>query len=198
MIFGYGRQSRKRRGGISESLENQADQLTKYGCEKIFHDQESGRKERIEFNKLLSMVRSGDVIVVTEISRLGRTTLQLIKLFDELVKQNIHFVALRQGIDTRTPMGKFLYHLSSVLAENEIVQTEDRTEELVMRARKAGRLGGRPKGLTEATRKTALAVRALRDAGHNTKYIRTTLNIGSNATIYKYLKLTEKKDVNNL
>lgn len=196
MIFGYGRQSRKRRERISESLDNQAEQLTKYGCTKIFQDQKSGRKDRDEFNKLLSMVRDGDVIVVTEISRLGRTTLQLIKLFDELVKQNIHFVALRQGIDTRNPMGKFLFHLSSVLAENEIVQTEERTGELVFRAKKAGRLGGRPKGLTDETRKTALAVRALYDLGHKTTSIRTTLNIGSNATIYKYLKLTEKSQPN--
>lgn len=196
MIFGYGRQSRKRKEKISESLENQAEQLKKYGCEKLFQDQKSGRKDREEFNLLLSMVRPGDVIVVTEISRLGRTTLQLIKLFDDLVKQDIHFVALRQGIDTRTPMGKFLYHLSSVLAENEVVQTEERTGELIFRAKKAGRLGGRPKGLTEETRKTALAVRALYDAGNSAGNIKAALNIGSYATIYKYLKLTKKNEPN--
>lgn len=187
MLYGYARQSRKRRGGESASIEEQTEILKAAGCERFFMERKSGRKERAEFNKMMAEVRPGDVIVVKELSRLGRTALQLIKLFHDFTQKNIHFVAIKQGIDTRTQTGKLMFHLFSVLAENEIDQVEERTDDLVEYARERGRKGGRPAGLSEKARKTADMVRILYQQKQSIADIRKALNIGSNTTVYRYL-----------
>ncbi|MVT12529.1 recombinase family protein, partial [Chitinophaga tropicalis] len=153
MLYGYARQSRKRRGGVSSSIEEQTEILQRAGCERIFAERRSGRKERAEFNRMMAEVRPGDVIIVKELSRLGRTALQLIKLFHDFTQKNIHFVAIKQGIDTRTQTGKLMFQLFSVLAENEIDQVGERTDDLIEYARERGRKGGRPGGLSAAAQK---------------------------------------------
>ncbi len=62
----------------------------------------------------MAEVRPGNVIVVKELSRLGWTALQLIKLFRDFTQTNIHFVAIKQGINTRMQTGKLMFHLFSV------------------------------------------------------------------------------------
>lgn len=183
MLFGYARVSRK-----SQNLETQKEVLEKLGCERFFFEKRSGSKNRAEFNRIQEQVREGDVICVTEISRLGRTALQLIQLFNDFSKKNIHFVSHRQGIDTRTPTGKFLFYLFSILAENEIDQVDDRTDEARKAARERGKKGGRPPGLTEKAQKTADMVLILYQQKQSIADIRKALKIGSNTTLYNYLE----------
>ena len=69
MIIGYARVST-----AEQSLERQIDQLTDAGCERIYQEKVSGAsKERPELDRMLDALREGDVVIVTELSRLGRT-----------------------------------------------------------------------------------------------------------------------------
>ena len=80
MVIGYCRVST-----AGQSLDRQLDQLTAAGCERVYQEKVSGAsKERPELTRLLDALREGDVVVVTELSRLGRTVKGLIELVDNI------------------------------------------------------------------------------------------------------------------
>lgn len=74
--IGYARVSTR-----NQKLDSQIDSLEQYGCERIFSEKVSGRKQkRSELEKCLDYLRSGDTLVIYKLDRLGRTTKQLIEL----------------------------------------------------------------------------------------------------------------------
>ena len=80
MIIGYCRVST-----AGQSLDRQLDQLTAVGCERVYQEKVSGaRKDRPELNRMLDALREGDVVVITELSRLGRTVKGLIALVEKI------------------------------------------------------------------------------------------------------------------
>ena len=80
MVIGYCRVST-----AGQSLDRQIDQLTAAGCERVYQEKVSGAsKERPELTRLLDALRGGDVVVVTELSRLGRTVKGLIELVEKI------------------------------------------------------------------------------------------------------------------
>lgn len=62
-------------------------------------------KEKLEL--LINKLQNGDVLVVTRMDHLGRNTLQLLELVEQLEQKNVHLVILNMNIDTRTAAGKF-------------------------------------------------------------------------------------------
>lgn len=190
MIFGYVRVSRK-----DQNRDLQIDGLKKFGCEEIFEESVSGRaSSRPEFEKLLAKVRNDDVIVAWRIDRLGRRTVDLIKLMVELGEMGVHFVSLTEAIDTRTKLGQIFFMLSSVFAENEVSVLSERTKSGLESARARGRIGGKPKGLSTEAKEKAKALKILYDTGKITVMeICKRLEIGSKATFYKYLEFERKR-----
>jgi DNA invertase Pin-like site-specific DNA recombinase len=185
MVFGYIR--------VSKTVQNtdlQKDALKKYGCDKIFHEKLSGaRKDRPEYEKMTALLREGDTVVVWRIDRLGRTTLELIKLMVELRERGIHFVSDTEGINTKTPMGKIWFMLNAVMAENEREVNIERTRAGLASARARGRKGGRPPGLSDKARnKAAIAASLYREGKMTTMEIINSLGIKSKATLYSYLR----------
>ena len=82
MKLGYARVSTK-----EQDLTRQITALENAKCDKIYHDKKSGKDmNRDELNKLLSMVRKNDTIVVTDIDRLGRNFTEISDLYDRLKK----------------------------------------------------------------------------------------------------------------
>ena len=141
MVIGYARVSR-----IDQNEQLQIDALEKYGCEKIYVDKISGAKdERPEMNKLLAHLRTGDVVVVNDIDRWGRSLKHLINSVGELREKKIGFVSLNQNIDTTTEMGELIFNIFAVLAEFERKRLIRRTKAGLAAARAAGRVGGKPK-----------------------------------------------------
>ena len=185
MIFGYVRVSKN-----EQNQDLQFDALRKAGCEKIFHEKVSGAsKERPEYARMVSELRTGDVIVVWRIDRLGRATYELIKLMVEWKELGVDFRSISEGIDTCTKMGKLWYMLSSVFAENEREILMERTLAGMEAARARGRVGGRPRGLTKKSKELAsLAATLYRSEKYTTKQICEQLRIGSKATLYNYLR----------
>jgi DNA invertase Pin-like site-specific DNA recombinase len=98
---------------------------------------------------LLGTLAAGDRLVVSELSRLGRSLGQVIRIVDELVKQKVHFVAIKEAIrfDEKQDMQtKVMIALFGLFAEVERELISQRTKEGLAVARAKGRLLGRPKG----------------------------------------------------
>lgn len=140
-IFGYARVSTEQ-----QNLDRQIDALQKYGVDLIFNEKMTGTKRnRPELSKLLDRMTEGDTVVVESLSRLGRSTKDLIELTELFERKGVHLVSLKESIDTSTSTGKLLFTLMSAIAQFERDVIADRTHEGLRSARARGRIGGRPK-----------------------------------------------------
>jgi DNA invertase Pin-like site-specific DNA recombinase len=185
MQIGYVRVSKN-----EQNYDLQIEALKKAGCEEIFKEKIGGaEKERPQYLKMTEMLRKGDTVTVWRIDRLGRTTLELIKLMVEFREKGIEFKSIIEGIDTSTSMGRIWYMLSSIFAENEREIIRERTRAGLISARARGKIGGRPKGLTERAKQLATSAATLYNAKkYSTDEICKVLSIGSKTTLYRYLR----------
>ena len=84
--------------------------LSKYGVYRIYSEKMTGtRKERPELQKMLDDLNKGDTVVVESLSRLGRSTKNLIELMELFNDKGVNLVSLKENIDTTTPTGKLLF-----------------------------------------------------------------------------------------
>ena len=108
----------------------------------------SSPKERL-LDQLLEVLEPQDTLIVSELSRLGRSLGQIIQFIDELVKKKIHFLSLKEEIslsgqgDLKT---KVMIAMFGLFAEIERELISQRTKEGMARAKARGRKPGRPKG----------------------------------------------------
>jgi len=184
MKIGYVRVSKE-----EQNLQLQLDALQKYGCEKIFQEKISGTsKNRVEFERMKETLRKQDELVVWDIDRLGRTTLELIMFVDELNQKGILFKSLSQSlIDTTTETGEFVFKLFALLAEHERKRLIRRTKAGQEAARARGRMGGRPKGLSPHYQEIAPLVISAYKEQRSIREIMKAFKIPSTTTVYKIL-----------
>ena len=134
------------------------------------------------------ILRAGDELVVWDIDRLGRTTLELIMLVDELNQKGILFKSLSQSlIDTTTETGEFVFKLFALLAEHERKRLIRRTKAGQEAARARGRMGGRPKGLSPRYQEIAPMVISAYKEQRSIRDIMKAFSIPSTTTVYKIL-----------
>src|SRR5690606_4999339 len=140
-LLGYARTSTS-----AQDTARQVDALEKAGCERVWQDAgvSGARASRPQLDAMLDYAREGDVIVVWDLSRLGRSIRQLVVLADDLRQRGIHLRSLTQGIDTSAPHGGLLLGLFAALAEMEREVLVQRTLDGLAAARARGRVGGRP------------------------------------------------------
>lgn len=186
MKIGYARTSSK-----EQNLFLQIDALKAAGCEKIITEQRSAVKERPELNKLLEILREGDIIVVWKLDRMGRSLSHLIQLLTIFKSKRVEFVSIQDNLDTSTAMGRFFFNIIGSLSEYERELIIERTNAGLEAARLRGRIGGRKPGLSqEAKNKAAAAKHLYVDKHLPINDIIKTLEIGK-ATLYRYLKYME-------
>jgi len=182
--IGYARVSTR-----DQNLLLQIKALNKEGCEVVFKEKKSGvSKKRPEFENCLDYLRSGDTLVVWKLDRIGRSLVSLVKIVDQLKVKGVHLKIIKESIDTTTAAGKLFFHISAAFAEYERSLNRERTLAGLEAARAAGRVGGRPKGLTESAKVKADAAAYMYKSGKSITQIEHALQI-SKATIYKYLRL---------
>ena len=139
--FGYARVSTE-----AQNLDRQLEALNRYGVDKIYNEKMTGTKrDRPELEKMLERLTEGDTVVIESLSRLGRSTKDLIELVELFEKRGVHLVSLKEQIDTTTSTGKLLFTLMSAIAQFERDVIADRTREGLKAARARGHFGGRPK-----------------------------------------------------
>ncbi len=157
MKIGYARVST-----LEQNLDLQTDALSKAGCEKLFTDRASGAKDdRQGLIDAIEFCRKGDSLVVWKLDRLGRSLKHLIETVNLLHEKKVGFVSLQESIDTTTSGGKLIFHVFGALAEFERELIRERTNAGLASARSRGRLGGRPKAITN--RQLQIAKTMLKD-----------------------------------
>lgn len=154
MIIGYARVSTK-----DQNLDRQIDNLKARGCERIFQEKITGTKaSRPELDKLLLTLRPGDVLVIDSFSRLSRSTQDLLAMVDKLNELGVQLVSLKEQLDTTTATGKMMMTMLSALIQFERDLLVERTNDGLKAAKARGRVGGRPRVGTDATKKKAIAL----------------------------------------
>ena len=144
-VVGYARVS-----SVGQSLEVQQEKLISYGVDKLFAENLSGTTAALpELKSCLEYVREGDVLVITKLDRLARSTLHLHKIVNDLNDRGVGFKVLDQSIDTTTKEGRLLFSILASLAEFETELRAERTNEGRIAAMERGvKFGAKPK-LTE-------------------------------------------------
>ena len=138
---------------------------------------------------MLSKVRKGDVVLVWKIDRLGRSLDQVFRLYLSLKDLGVSIVSLKDGVDTRQPMGDIFLAFLSKVAENDFFSIKERQRAGIEVRKKTGLPMGRPKGLSKTGEaKAELAIR-LYNEGNSVSEIMRVANIASRSTAYKYLRL---------
>ena len=165
-----------------QSLNRQLDALQAYGYDEIFTEKMTGTKaDRPELDKVRLVTRANDVVVIESLSRLGRSSKDLLNLLDEFERKGVQVVSLKENIDTRTPTGKLITTVLSAISQFERDLTVQRTQEGLTAARARGRVGGRPSADKKAVDK---AVKLYRAQTHSVKEIVALCGI-SQATLYR-------------
>lgn len=181
-MFGYARVSTEQ-----QCLDRQLDMLEKYGVDKIYNEKMTGTKRiRPELEKLLERLTEGDTVVIESLSRLGRSTKDLIWLMETFNSKGVNLVSLKESIDTTTSTGKLLFALMSALAQFERDVIADRTREGLASARARGRKGGRPSANREAVGK---AVRLYKTGEYTVNEIYELTGVRK-TTLYKNVRKT--------
>lgn len=147
MIYGYARVSTKGQAKDGNSLTQQTKALEDAGAQQIFCDSFTGTKiDRPEFNKLKSILKSGDKLIVTKLDRFARSAAQGSVLIESLIKQGVTVHILNMGVMDDTPTGKLIRTIMLGFAEFERDMIIQRTQEGKEIARtKEGYKEGRPK-----------------------------------------------------
>ena len=169
---------------IGQNLDLQLEKLLEYGCDEIFQEKRSGRTAaRPALKECLRFVRRGDVLVITRLDRLARSTLDLHRILEQLQENDVGFVVLDQAIDTTTSAGKLVFGILASVAEFEVHLRKERQAEGISRARTEGVRFGPPRKLTEDQ---VAELRRERDAGVGIRDLAEKYEL-SRASIYRLL-----------
>lgn len=143
--FGYARVSTDQ-----QELDGQLAALTAAGAVKVFSEKESGIKtERKALARAIAALDKGDVLLVTRLDRLARSTLDLLNTLEQIAKRKAGFRSLADTwADTTTPHGKLMITILGGLAEFERTLILARTNEGRQRAMAKGVKFGRKPVLT--------------------------------------------------
>lgn len=132
-----------------QSWDLQQDALRAAGCDTIFgdHGVSGAQISRGELDKLFTHLYPGDTLVVWKLDRLSRSTLHLLEILADLRENRIDFIALTQGVDTTSAVGRMLYGQLAVFAEFEREQIRERTRAGMAAAKARGVHVGRPRSI---------------------------------------------------
>lgn len=141
MLIGYKRVSTQ-----GQKLDRQTDILQNVGVERIFEEKVTGTKlNRPELQRMLDTLRKGDIIVVTDLTRLSRSTKDLFQIVEIIKSKGAEIKSLKETwLDTTTPQGKLLFTIFAGLSQFERDLIADRTKDGLVSAKNRGKILGRP------------------------------------------------------
>ena len=164
---------------LGQSLDSQIEQLTHQGCERIFQEKISGAKaDRPQLAKLLASLQAGDILVVTRLDRLARSTLDLLNIVKATAAKEAAFSSLAEPwVNTSTAVGKLMLTVLSGVAEFERDLIALRTSDGRERAKKAGvRFGPKPKLTHHQTEE----VRRRKELGESCRFLARSYGVSPN------------------
>jgi DNA invertase Pin-like site-specific DNA recombinase len=180
-LIGYARVS-----SVGQSLEIQQDKLKH--CEKLFEEKRSGTSDkRPRLKACLEYVREGDILVVTRLDRLARSTLHLCQIAEELKRKGVQLQVVDQHLSTTDATGRLLFHLLGAIAQFETEIRAERQMDGIVKAKARGVLFGRRKTLTP---QQVVTLQIKRQQGTPIRSLIKEYGI-SKATVYRYLHSVE-------
>lgn len=187
MKFGYARVSTP-----SQNLQMQIDALEAFGVEydNIHTDVASGAKEdRKGLEMLLMKLREGDTVIVWKSCRMARNVKHMLSMMEFFESNNIEFKSLQEPfLDTKSPHGRFIFNVFTSLNQMDREINRERVITGLESARKRGKVGGRPKGLSDRLKKMAPAVASMwKDDSKSIRMIKDSFNI-SQGSVYRCLE----------
>jgi DNA invertase Pin-like site-specific DNA recombinase len=177
-MVGYARVS-----SVGQSLDVQRDKLKE--CQKIYEEKRSGTTStRQKLKECLEYVREGDVLVITRLDRLARSTLDLCEIAKLLERKGVALKVLDQNIDTSDATGRLLFNMLAAIGQFETEIRAERQMDGITKAKEQGIAFGRKRTITE----TQIAeLRKKRQQGILIKTIMKEYAL-SKASVYRYLK----------
>ena len=141
----------------SQDMANQRLEILEYArradirVDEFLEIEASSRKSKAErrIEELLALVKTGDIVVVSELSRLGRSTAEVINLVNHLIESEVGLIAIKQGLTITGTMDmttKVMVTMFSLFAELERDMISQRTKEALRSKQLSGTRLGRPNG----------------------------------------------------
>jgi DNA invertase Pin-like site-specific DNA recombinase len=160
MLVGYARVS-----SSEQSLDRQIDSLlsNKVNKRNIYLEKSTGTKrDRPELNRMIGELEPQDIVVVSDLTRLSRSTKDLFEIAEQIRQKGADIKSLKESwLDTTTPQGKLMFTIFAGLSQFERDLISERTREGLKAAKARGRSGGRPSKRNEK----GLAVELLYSSG---------------------------------
>ena len=186
-LIGYARVSTKAQG-----TDRQEADLLAAGVRRddmyVDHGVSGAKASRVDLDKALGALHEGDTLVVTTLDRLGRSTVNMLKLAEEIKASGAGLRVLNLGggdVDTSTPMGAMVFTVMAALGQMELEIKRERISDSVTKRRAAGKdLGGRRIQFTDSQIKKAAR---LIESGEPAAEVARDLGM-SRATLYRRLE----------
>lgn len=180
-IIGYARVSTR-----EQNLDRQIKILKEFGCDVILEEKKTGKTlDRLGLQRLLNMVQPGDTVVVTELTRISRSTADLHQLVEELEAKQVAFKSLKEKwIDTTTAHGRLIFTMLAGIAQFERELLLERQAEGIEVAKQKGVKFGRK---LDKEANLARAIDLYKEGKYPAGEIAKMCKI-SRATLYRRLK----------
>ena len=180
MKLGYARVSTE-----DQRLDLQRTRLMEAGCARLFEEKVSGAaRRRPQLERLLGEMRAEDILVVTRLDRLARSTAELLRIAEAIAEKSGGLQSLEEPwADTTTPAGRMVLTVFAGVAEFERALIQHRTDEGRQAAKRRGVSFGRPQKLRPDQRTLAIA---LVQEGRSISEVARTFNVHP-ATIHRCL-----------
>src|SRR5262245_7358130 len=175
---------------VDQTPDNQLEALRAFAgarrwmtTEFVDHGVSGAKDRRPAMDALLKAARARriDVLAITKLDRLARSTHHLVTLVKELEALGVDLVVLDQAIDTTTPAGRLLFHVLAAIAEFERDLIRDRVVAGLRRARTKGTRSGKAIGRPRRHRVDVDAARRLLTAGHTMRRAARELGVSPQA-----------------
>ena len=160
VIYGYARVSTKAQAKDGNSLEAQEQELRAAGAVEVVSDAYTGTvTDRPQLDRLLSILKEGDTLMVTKLDRIARSLTQGIELIDSLGKRGVRVHVLNMGLIDNSSTGKLIRNIMLSFAEFERDMIVQRTQEGKRITRQnPGYREGRPKKYGKAQMDHAMSL----------------------------------------
>jgi DNA invertase Pin-like site-specific DNA recombinase len=191
-LIGYARVSTK-----AQDTDRQEQDLLAAGVRRddlyVDHGVTGARASRVELDKAMGALHDGDTLVVTTLDRLGRSTVNMLGLADDIKAKGAGLRVLNLGggdVDTSTPMGGMVFTVMAALGQMELEIKRERITDSVSKRRAAGKdLGGRKAQFTDRQIKNAAR---LIESGEPAAQVARDLGM-SRATLYRRMEALKAK-----
>ena len=149
----------------------------------------TSKQRRID--ELLSMLNDGDILLVTELSRLGRSTAEVMTIVNSLAKRNIRVIVVKQNLDISKQdiNSKVTLTLFSLFSELERDLISLRTKEALASKKRQGQILGKPKGTIQKSKfdKHVGKIQELLDYGLSVRKISSVLEYSNHIALNTYI-----------